>query len=227
MLGETEILLPDLAADRRQLQIEFVALGFTPGEVLRYHDETVGSSNRRQRRNAMKRYSPAASIVLALLAVLGLAGPVAAGDQVPFRGLFAGLATVTGDPPVVSVDVNATGYAAQLGHFWHAAQLGQFRLTIPHQVNLAPTPRISWGVYRFVAANGDTLSASFVGQVSPIPGGLAAVEIATIIGGTGRFDGATGDFTVERVVLVDPATGVRTTIGSFNGTISSPGAAGK
>lgn len=93
----------------------------------------------------MKRHSSAASIVLALLTVLGLAGPVTAGEQVPFRGLFAGVATVTGVPPIVSVDVNATGHAAQLGHF---------TLTIPHQVNLATTPLTSWGFYRFVAANG-------------------------------------------------------------------------
>lgn len=166
----------------------------------------------------MKRHSSAASLVLAVLAVLGLAGPVVAGEQVPFLGRFEGVATVTGAPPIVSVDVNATGEATQLGHF---------TLAIPHQVNLATTPRTSWGFYEFVAANGDTLSASFAGQVIPIPGGLAAVEIATVTDGTGRFAGATGDFTVERVVLVDPATGTRTTIGSFEGTTSSPGAAGR
>ena len=38
--------------------------------------------------------------------------------------------------------------------------------------------------------------------------------------GTGRFAGATGSFTVQR--QFDPATG--TTTGSFEGTISSPGA---
>jgi two-component sensor histidine kinase len=35
-LGETEIKLPDLAAAQNQLQIDFVALGFAPGEVLQY-----------------------------------------------------------------------------------------------------------------------------------------------------------------------------------------------
>jgi len=167
----------------------------------------------------MKRHSSAASLVLALLAVLGLAGPVAAAEQVPFLGGFAGVVTVTvtpGSPPIAFVDVNATGVATQLG---------QFTLHNTHSVIQTPTfPRTSSGFYQFVAANGDTLSASFTGQINPIPGGNAAVEIATIIGGTGRFAGATGGFTVERVVLVD-AAGNRTTIGSFEGNVSSPGAA--
>jgi signal transduction histidine kinase/ligand-binding sensor domain-containing protein len=42
-VGETEIALPDLAPDRNQLQIDFVALGFAPGEVLRYQYRLEGS----------------------------------------------------------------------------------------------------------------------------------------------------------------------------------------
>ena len=168
----------------------------------------------------MKRHSSAASLALAVLAVLGLAGPVAAGEQVPFKGSFAGVAIQSGVPPIVSVEVDATG---------NATHLGQFTLAIPHSVIFTPTfPRTSSGFYNFVAANGDTLSASFTGLVNPIPGVpgvLAAVESANITGGTGRFAGATGHFTVERVALIDPATGTGTTIGSFYGTISSPGAA--
>ena len=53
-----------------------------------------------------------------------------------------------------------------------------------------------------------------------MPGVLYIVETATIAGGTGRFAGATGAFTVQR--LNDTTSG--TTIGSFEGTISSPGA---
>ena len=48
------------------------------------------------------------------------------------------------------------------------------------------------------------------------PGSLAAiVETDTITGGTGRFAGATGSFTVER--LLDQATGISS--GSFTGGI--------
>ena len=50
----------------------------------------------------MKRYSSAASLALAGLAVLGLAGPVAAGEQVPFKGSLEGEVTVTPlTPPFV------------------------------------------------------------------------------------------------------------------------------
>ncbi|MGI8734180.1 MAG: ligand-binding sensor domain-containing protein [Pyrinomonadaceae bacterium] len=44
-LGDTEISLPDLAADSNQLQIDFVALSFAPGEVLRYQYQLEGSDS--------------------------------------------------------------------------------------------------------------------------------------------------------------------------------------
>jgi hypothetical protein len=45
------------------------------------------------------------------------------------------------------------------------------------------------------------------------------LETATIMGGTGRFASATGGFVVKR--LYDRVAG--TTIGYFEGTISTPG----
>ncbi len=42
-IGETEIALADLESDRNQLQIDFVALGFAPGERLRYQYRLEGS----------------------------------------------------------------------------------------------------------------------------------------------------------------------------------------
>jgi hypothetical protein len=157
----------------------------------------------------MKRYSSAASLALAVVVVLGLTGPVAAGEQVPFKGSYEGDVTVTPlTPPSVSVLVDATG---------NATQLGRFSLDIPHVVNRANSTAI--GSYEFTAANGDTLFADFTGQATPTstPGVLYIVETATITGGTGRFAGATGSFISER--LFDTING--TTIGSFEGTISS------
>ena len=162
----------------------------------------------------MKRYSSTASLALAVVVVLGLTGPVTAGEQVPFKGRLEGdveRTFIPGNPPRVFVLVEGTGNATQLGRFTFAA---------PHYVNLAT--RTATGSYQFTAANGDTVSADFTGQATPtaIPGVLYIEETATITGGTGRFAGATGSFTVER--LYDTITG--TTIGSFEGTISSPGA---
>ena len=51
----------------------------------------------------MKRHSSAASLALAVLAVLGLAGPAAAGDQVPFKGRLEGDVTVTPLAPPFAV----------------------------------------------------------------------------------------------------------------------------
>jgi hypothetical protein len=159
----------------------------------------------------MKRYGSAASLALAVLVVLGLAGPAPAGEQVPFKGSLEGDVTVTPlAPPFVMVDVQATG---------EATQLGRFTLDIPHVVDRAT--RIANGTYELTAANGDKVFAEFTGVASPtaIPGVLYIEETATITGGTGRFAGSSGSFTSER--LYDSIAG--TTTGSFEGTISSPG----
>ena len=159
----------------------------------------------------MKRHISVASLALAVVAVLGLTGPAAAGQQVPFKGSFEGDVTHTPlDPPFDSVYVDATG---------NATHLGRFTLDIPHVVNRAN--RTAIGSYEFEAANGDMVYADFTGQAMPtaIPGVLYIEETATITGGTGRFAGATGSFISER--WFDTIAG--TTIGSFEGTISSPG----
>ena len=158
----------------------------------------------------MRRYSCAASLALALLAVPGFTGPAAAQEQVPFLGSLDGAATVTGAPPIVSVLVIAKG---------NATQLGQFALAIPHMVDLRTMT--ATGSYQFTAANGDRLIATFKGQgkTTPTPGVIAIVETASITGGTGRFTGATGGFTCQR--LFNRVTGKTT--GSFQGTISVPG----
>ena len=49
---------------------------------------------------------------------------------------------------------------------------------------------------------------------------LSIIETAHITGGSGRFAGATGSFTIKR--LGGGTTGM--TIGYFTGTISTPGA---
>ena len=138
------------------------------------------------------------------------AGVLSSDQEVPFKGRLEGTATITGTPPLLSVSIEGTG---------NATHLGRFTVEIPHVVNT--TNRTSTGTYEFTAANGDTLTAGFTGQATlTAPGVLSIVEDATITGGTGRFADATGSFTVER--LFNQVT--RLTTGSFEGTISSPGA---
>ena len=162
----------------------------------------------------MKRYRLAAGLALAVLGAPALAGPVAAGEQVPFKGRLEGEVTLTPlAPPFRQVDVEAAG---------NATYLGQFTLDIPHVVDTAT--RTAIGSYEFTAANGDKVYAEFTGVATPtaIPGVLYIEETATITGGTGRFAGATGSFISER--LFDTTAG--STFGSFNGTIASTGVAG-
>jgi hypothetical protein len=65
--------------------------------------------------------------------------------------------------------------------------------------------------------NGDSLQAKGVGQAieDRTPGMFNVVEIYTITGGTGRFTGASGTFTLKRLVSV--TAGVAS--GTFEGYI--------
>ena len=158
----------------------------------------------------MKRHNSAASLALAFVAVLGLAGPVAAGEQVPFKGSLEGvdIGTVV-NPPFVSAQVTATGNATHLGKF-----------TFAELVTVDTRTRIGTGTFLLTAANGDTVFGALSGQSTlTAPGVLTIVENMIITGGTGRFAGSTGSFTGTR--LKDLVTGE--TIGVFEGTISSPG----
>ena len=157
----------------------------------------------------MTRHISAAGFALGVLTLLVFAAPVAARDQVPFKGSLDGVATVTPrTPPFVFVNIEGEGHATQLGHF---------EVSIPHVTNRSNGTAV--GTYEFTAANGDTLTADFTSQVTPtdVPGVVSVAVTATITGGTGRFDGATGSFVGER--LVDMAHGTVTE--SFKGTIST------
>ena len=159
----------------------------------------------------MKSYRFAAGFVLAVVAVLRLAGPADAAEQVPFKGRLEGDVTLTPAPPLLLEDIEAMGTATELG---------QFMLDVRLVVD--PATRTAVGVYEFTAANGDTLYAEFTGLATPteIPGVLYIEESAIITGGTGRFAGATGSFIAKR--WSNPIAG--TTVGYFEGTISAPGA---
>lgn len=151
--------------------------------------------------------------LVAALTSLGLAAPVAAGEQVPFHGRFVGHAgAVSVNFPIVNAMAGGTG---------NATHLGTFAFEHPHTVNLQDSTIA--GPIHLLSANGDTVFAVFSGQASatPTPPVRLIAGTATIQGGTGRFAGATGSFALQR--LFDPVAG--TTVGSFEGTISSPGAA--
>jgi len=143
-----------------------------------------------------------------------------AADFVPFKASWTGV-TISADPtnfPVVAVVSAGEG---------HGTDLGRFTMVSPHTSNVF-TFELE-GDQIFTAANGDTLTAHFVGQLTPTfgPDGLpvlvSGVVPCAITGGTGRFEGATGsyDFTITAIPLAD-GSGFASTA-TMEGVISSVG----
>jgi hypothetical protein len=137
-----------------------------------------------------------------------LAPQAQGGVQLPFRGSFQQTETSQPQSPTTLL-VTGTGVGT-------ATHLGRYTMTFTALVDF--TAGTGLGQATFVAANGDRLFSTDSGQATPTadPGILSITEIATITGGTGRFEGATGSFTGER--LLNAATGVSS--GSFTGTIT-------
>jgi hypothetical protein len=131
---------------------------------------------------------------------------VAVAAETPFKGTFNAVETSQlVFPPIASVDREGTGTATYLGKYTEHATL---------QVNVLLGS--STGTSTFTAANGDTLTASITGQSSlTSPGVLSIIEVYTITGGTGRFAGATGTFTLESTLNL----ATETSSGTFSGAI--------
>src|SRR5262245_22468586 len=100
----------------------------------------------------MNHRSFTSAFAFAASACLALAGQAAAGEHVPFKANLAGTVTITpiiGDPDFdVHVEIDAAG---------NATHLGDFSLSIPHDVDrrTPPNPSLAVGEYIFTAANGD------------------------------------------------------------------------
>jgi hypothetical protein len=158
-------------------------------------------------------YLPMAAMIL----TAALAVPAAAQQQVPLTGTFLGSDTVSPGPSPTTalLSTTATGTGTHLGQFSFTQEL-----TLDG-ANLTDT-----GSAQLVAANGDTIYTTVVGSAIPGDVVFTITEIHTITGGTGRFSGAEGSFTVHRTHnVVLSGDGTHFTSGSFHGTITSPGTA--
>jgi hypothetical protein len=158
------------------------------------------------------------STLLTCLAVFFSAtAPAVAGNQVPFKGTVSGEIPVDMGPPVpgsggcvFSFLVSNHGNATHLGTFSGGGNL---------------TPNVCDGSYtgtfNWIAANGDTISGIFFGQLIPTatPGVFDNVETTIVTGGTGRFAGGSGSWTSGGQVNFVTGTFVL----PFEGTISSVG----
>ena len=164
-----------------------------------------------ERKPTMKKLYVATATTLLLLIVLAsttFAAP-SAERQLLFKGSMQAVETHVVTFPTFTLDATGSGNATQLGLFTMSFQ-GQ--VYIP---TLAGTTSAT-----LVAADGSSLFADGLGQGTPTadPNVVSIVEMYTITGGTGRFAGASGSFTVER--LIQRSTGISS--GTINGTIVLP-----
>ena len=120
---------------------------------------------------------PMAAMFLAAV----LAGPAAAGNQVPFKGQSSGVATTESFDPVagiVHIRGEGEGEATHLGRFTDTSNVAIYLATGTVLGNLTLT-----------AANGDMLFLAGRGYGIDETHGAGTF---TVVGGTGRFRGATG-----------------------------------
>ena len=165
-------------------------------------------------------FSLATRVAFTVLVALGLAGPALAGESLPFKGRLDGVhvSRTPLDPPRFFDVFEATG---------QATHLGRFELVIETVVDFGTRPPTGAGTVTLIAANGDILVADITGFSALVAPGLVLITEHAVIDpdrSTGRFAGATGTFTIER--LADAATGVTgVTAGSFDGaiTLATPG----
>jgi hypothetical protein len=110
---------------------------------------------------------------------------------------------------------------ASAGGAGNASQIGRFTYLLNATVNPANT---STGVFLLAFNNGDVIHGSFTGVGwPPLPSGEGhIVENLTINGGTGRFEGATGSLTLDRIVDLSTLPAFESHSGTLTGTISIP-----
>lgn len=153
---------------------------------------------------------------LLLVAVFLLCPTLAAtaGGQVAYKGVATG--SVTSTTPLsdshVLFTVIFSGRASHLGRFAGEGEVIQ---------NVADGSYS--GSFVWTTASGDSIYGTFDGQLIPTetPGLFDNVEYSTIVGGTGRFAGATGSVTEGGYVDLNTLTFFH----PFEGTISTVGSA--
>jgi len=131
--------------------------------------------------------------------------------DLPFHGEYTlqTEACTTCPPPILVISGTEEG---------NATHLGRFTATSEDFVNIVSTE--STGTFNLTAADGDRMFTTTVGKETRFqpPNVSFVTQTATIVGGTGRFAGATGSFTVEFVQTIAPPTATGT--GSFAGRIT-------
>jgi hypothetical protein len=127
------------------------------------------------------------------------------GTGLPFSGTISGTSRAAFPAPgTLEITLIGRGTATHLGQYESTAvDTGTF-----------PNP-VATGTLVLTAANGDQLFATTESKGEPVGDQTRVTTLATITGGTGRFDGATGVFTVVFIETHDVTTAQGTFSGSF------------
>jgi len=151
-----------------------------------------------------------ALLLAGVLVSITFASP--AQKQLLFEGSLQSVENNEVDWPTIYVHGSGSGNATQLGKF-----TVRYEGTVHNDENGVGTAALT---AHFVAANGDSIDAvaSGLGKPTETPGVNEIIETYTITGGTGRFAGASGSFTVERLITLP--TGISS--GTFAGQIVLP-----
>jgi hypothetical protein len=129
--------------------------------------------------------------------------------RVPFKGTLQSTEIYGNSLTTMSVSANGSG---------NATQIGQFTIRYQSEVNLLDLSVIETA--QFMGSNGDSIQARGVGQATEnrTPGMFNVIQIYAITGGTGRFAGAGGTVTLNRLMSI--TTGA--TSSTFEGYILMP-----
>jgi len=149
-----------------------------------------------ERKATVKQRLDGFAMVAAMLAALVLNVPATAGEDVPFKARSGGIITNLGFDPVRNVV-----YLHQVGK-GQATHLGSFTLDGTTEILVATGE--SRRTLVLTAANGDVLL--LVGVQGQGTGPNTAAGALRIVGGTGRFQGATGLLQVAITFAIAPPT---------------------
>ena len=153
----------------------------------------------------MQRYLNTLILMLAIFLLLGSL-PTAAVER-PFSLHGTGSLAFTGGPPPTGGNLTASGTASHLGQ-WTAT--GELTFSAGSEPNLI----LADGTETFIAANGDELYVEFTAAELDTNTGIAT-GVFMFVGGTGRFEGASGS--APFVALQDPSGSFEVTaIGSID-----------
>ena len=143
----------------------------------------------------MKRFTKIHTLMITLFLLLGTI-PVSAVER-PFAINGSGVATLITDPSGIPVGAIATG-SGTATHFGQWTVAGDVKYTPDSDGVLH-----SSGEATLTAANGDKLRFQIDGILDPVAG--VDQGVFYIVGGTGRFEGASGS--ANFVVSINPLSG--------------------